>query len=326
MDPNILEILKSITIQCKYTKWYISIINNALNNIREGYTEKHHIIPKSFDTLIEKSHIDSKSNLVKLTAKEHFIVHLLLLKMFKDKTMKKKMNYAFFQLKRCNQYQHRYVTSRLYDLIKKEKRVYHRLYIGEKVYYVDVENAKHIEYLLSIGATYTMTESYKIGRVGNMKGKKHTLESKEKIRKAHQSIEKTWLKNISHEDYLRRAEKGANTKRKNRERNPLYYEKADKSRSEKMRAKIDDGTLDFSGEKNPRFGAIVSKETREKIAVAAQRRNNNGLSHREVYDIYIAPNLEIGLKYSQIAKKIPYKISAVSVRKITLKFREESSQ
>lgn len=60
----------------KYTKWYNSIIENAkLRVIQTGYTEKHHIIPRSLGGN------DEPANLVKLTAKEHFICHLLLTKM-----------------------------------------------------------------------------------------------------------------------------------------------------------------------------------------------------------------------------------------------------
>lgn len=61
----------------KYTNWYYMIINGALDRAlsKEIYTEKHHIIPKSLGGG------NSKSNLVTLTAKEHFVCHLLLTKM-----------------------------------------------------------------------------------------------------------------------------------------------------------------------------------------------------------------------------------------------------
>ena len=34
-------------LQNKYTKWYFNIISNVQNRDISGYTEKHHIIPKS---------------------------------------------------------------------------------------------------------------------------------------------------------------------------------------------------------------------------------------------------------------------------------------
>jgi hypothetical protein len=64
-------------LQNKYTSVYNSIIERAKSRIlpKEIYTENHHIIPKSL------SGTDDSANLVKLTAREHFICHLLLPKM-----------------------------------------------------------------------------------------------------------------------------------------------------------------------------------------------------------------------------------------------------
>lgn len=59
----------------KYTDWYMKIINNAKNRPIVGYIEKHHIIPRSLEGT------DDKDNIVKLTAREHFVCHLLLTKM-----------------------------------------------------------------------------------------------------------------------------------------------------------------------------------------------------------------------------------------------------
>lgn len=60
----------------KYTKWYFNIINQSkIEPSKEVYFEIHHIIPKSLGGS------DDHSNLVKLTARKHFICHLLLTKM-----------------------------------------------------------------------------------------------------------------------------------------------------------------------------------------------------------------------------------------------------
>jgi hypothetical protein len=75
-------------IDNKYTKWYISIIQNAeVRILQDIYYEKHHIIPKSLGGE------NDKNNLVKLTAKEHFICHKLLVKMLTGKN-KAKMYFA----------------------------------------------------------------------------------------------------------------------------------------------------------------------------------------------------------------------------------------
>jgi len=59
----------------KYTKWYYLIVTNAKTRKLTDYTEKHHIIPKSLGGN------NSKQNLVNLTAREHFVCHMLLTKM-----------------------------------------------------------------------------------------------------------------------------------------------------------------------------------------------------------------------------------------------------
>jgi hypothetical protein len=98
-------------IQNKYHKWYFSIIDNAKNkNIEKG--EKHHIIPKSLGG------DNNKSNIVKLSYKEHFIAHLLLIK-FTMGPEKRKMLYALYLML----YRHPHdkqinLTSRLYEKIK----------------------------------------------------------------------------------------------------------------------------------------------------------------------------------------------------------------
>lgn len=61
----------------KYTKWYNQIIAQAQHRIlpADVYVEIHHIIPRSLGGT------DTKDNLVVLTAREHFVCHLLLTKM-----------------------------------------------------------------------------------------------------------------------------------------------------------------------------------------------------------------------------------------------------
>ena len=59
-------------VENKYFKYYYNIINGAKSRTISGHTETHHIIPRSMGGL------NNKENLVDLTAKEHFICHLLL--------------------------------------------------------------------------------------------------------------------------------------------------------------------------------------------------------------------------------------------------------
>jgi hypothetical protein len=103
-------------LQNKYTKWYFNIINNAKTRDLQGYKEKHHIIPRCLggDNRIE--------NLVKLTAKEHFICHWLLTKMVSDIVIQKKLLHAFsaFAMKSSNQQRQR-ITAKKYEILKKAR-------------------------------------------------------------------------------------------------------------------------------------------------------------------------------------------------------------
>ena len=66
-----------------YQKIYDSLVNYRLNHpakLEFNYTENHHIIPRSLDRSLEKD----KSNIVNLSAREHFIAHALLVKIYKQ--------------------------------------------------------------------------------------------------------------------------------------------------------------------------------------------------------------------------------------------------
>jgi hypothetical protein len=115
----------SIFIDNKYTAWYYKIISNAQNNGRIGYTESHHIIPKSFFKKRSLSgwldeNPDNPDNIVNLTAKEHFVCHLLLTKMTQGLAYKK----SVYAAKRCRYGKPgtpQYVPSgRVYQIIKEQ--------------------------------------------------------------------------------------------------------------------------------------------------------------------------------------------------------------
>jgi hypothetical protein len=84
---------KNYCLKNKYSKWYFNIIENALargwtKKISPIYVESHHIIPKS---------ILKNNDTVFLTAREHFICHLLLTKML-ESIDKNKMLHALWNI------------------------------------------------------------------------------------------------------------------------------------------------------------------------------------------------------------------------------------
>ena len=61
-----------------YQKIYNSIVERGKNRIFEGYIERHHIVPRCIGGT------DDSSNLVNLTAEEHYVCHQLLVKIYPD--------------------------------------------------------------------------------------------------------------------------------------------------------------------------------------------------------------------------------------------------
>jgi hypothetical protein len=68
--------MKYLEINMDYSKIYINLIERAKIRILEGYSEKHHIVPRCMggDNQIR--------NIVKLTAPEHFLAHQLLVRIY----------------------------------------------------------------------------------------------------------------------------------------------------------------------------------------------------------------------------------------------------
>lgn len=93
------DLIKTHSLNNKYTKWYLSIIETASSRIKNttkrksrqeavallGYVERHHIWPQCLCE--SKDDRLSASNQVYLTAREHFVCHHLLTKMFEGKAM-----------------------------------------------------------------------------------------------------------------------------------------------------------------------------------------------------------------------------------------------
>jgi len=97
-----------------YKKVYDQIIEKRQKDpINEGYSEKHHILPRSLGGS------DNPDNLVRLSAREHFICHYLLAKMYERETNEwYRMNHAFMMMKSESVFNSRYFNSRLYEALK----------------------------------------------------------------------------------------------------------------------------------------------------------------------------------------------------------------
>jgi hypothetical protein len=94
-----------------YLKIYNQIIDRANQRTleKDTYTEKHHIIPRCMGGS------DDSDNIVKLLAREHFICHWLLCRIYPDNN---KLLHAFWMMSNCRK-KNRYVpSSRSYEEAK----------------------------------------------------------------------------------------------------------------------------------------------------------------------------------------------------------------
>lgn len=171
----------------KYSKWYFRIIDSAIargwnRKNTDIYLERHHYVPKSF----------GGSETVYLTAKEHFICHLLLPKMVQSKD-KIKMSFALHRLINGNNKNY-CKSSILYESIRKQnseassersKRWWNSLTENERS--IMRSGSKNSRYGIIIKGTET---ALKIGKAnkGKLSGnnhplwnKQHTEESKKKV-------------------------------------------------------------------------------------------------------------------------------------------------
>lgn len=97
-----------------YQAIYNRLISKALNYPHEGYTEMHHIVPKCMGG------DDSKSNLVKLSAKQHFVAHHLLFKIYGGL----KLAHAWYSMCRVGEGQEgRLVNAKLFNKAKEARSV-----------------------------------------------------------------------------------------------------------------------------------------------------------------------------------------------------------
>lgn len=98
-----------------YNKLYYSIIDRAIGRKKEVGLERHHIIPASCGGT------NKKENLVYLTIREHYICHLLLVKMYKDNSLfRKKMIYALWWMSKTASKKGIKITSRTYEFARNQ--------------------------------------------------------------------------------------------------------------------------------------------------------------------------------------------------------------
>lgn len=170
---NLIQVYPDIFIQNKYLKHYQFLINRSLTRKKETnvYYEKHHYVPKS---------ILKNKNVVHLTAREHYIAHLLLSKCV-NINYRKKMIFAVTSMKfkilpkiKCN--------SKLYDKFQKESNIQRSEYMRNRI--VSQETKEKIRNTLT-GFKHTQETKHKMSIYHKSNPRKFTDKQRKAIIRTH---------------------------------------------------------------------------------------------------------------------------------------------
>lgn len=113
MTLDIIQVLgqRSIDGSAHLLNRYVKFIQHCSKTAFEGYTENHHIIPRSFTN-------DNRSgNLIKLSARHHYIAHLLLAKATNNPKMIKALHKMIYSVTGDVQRTYK-ITSRVYKYLR----------------------------------------------------------------------------------------------------------------------------------------------------------------------------------------------------------------
>jgi len=167
-------------INNKYKSWYDSIIQKAKVRNLSGYKEKHHILPRCLGGK------DNQENLVELTAREHFIVHMLLCKFTKG-LARIKMLYAFnFMSVVRNKNRDYKINSKIAQKLRLE-------FFSNKPKHTSESKLKMSRSRIGIKLSKETRKKVGLAQIGNKKalGLKHSEETKNRIRNANKGNKHT---------------------------------------------------------------------------------------------------------------------------------------
>jgi len=164
-----------------YEKIYQQLMDRAQPRTLPGYKERHHIVPKCIGG------DNSISNLVYLTAREHFIAHKLLCEIYPDNS---KLHYALWMMSNKtqsgNQQRLYNISNREYDRIKlliseTRKSFTHSDDSKKKISQSNKGKISWNKGLSHSDDTRQKISTANKGKIAHNKGKKHTVESRQKM-------------------------------------------------------------------------------------------------------------------------------------------------
>lgn len=215
-----------------YQQIYNQLISKRQQEIPEGYTEKHHIIPKCLGGT------NDKENLVKLTAREHFIVHQLLVKIYPEN---KNLILAVIRFsKPINKFN--IGKSKIYEWIRIEcaKRASElmkgRIFTEEHRKKISMFQSKSYEEKYGCDAAKTLKQKRitQTSGTGNpMYGKVQSIESKEKMSNTQLEVYKQRFDEIG--NYQTDEHRRKNSESNSGENNGMYGKSHSDETKQKMR-------------------------------------------------------------------------------------------
>lgn len=187
-------------IRTKYLTWYENLVAKAKSrSLLEGYVERHHVIPVSLGG-------NNKSeNIITLTAREHYIAHLLLWKMSMDKKSHNKMTMALHVMVNGSGHKKQnrsyLVPSRIYEANRKEYvQVISEIMSGpDNKWRGQKHSAESLEKMKAWQRDPVIKQQQRervTGKNNPMFGKTHSEEMKKRIAK---SVAATWTEDLKAE-------------------------------------------------------------------------------------------------------------------------------
>ena len=224
--------------QQNYNNLIIKARNRLLCNV---YIEKHHIIPRSMGGS------NLSGNIVNLTAKEHYVAHHLLWKIYKNQSM----TYAFWNM--CNTRNNSdTITARVYETIRKDV---------SEISKIRMQQPGVREHLSNINNGHIVTEVTKRKISLSLTGRKQSLEEINKRIETNRTNSK--LLGKTYEEI--HGTEIANERKKN-----LSIKNTGKTQSPESKAKRSESLR----------GKVCSDETKKKIS-----ESHKGLVQSEVSNI-----------------------------------------
>ena len=169
----------------KYTSIYNKLIERARFRKLDGYVEKHHVIPRS---------LVKTNDVVKLTAREHILCHLLLTKMT-DKNVSYKMLWALHRMMSGSKKFHpgrnkpmsrayEYARLKFIQLLKQPKSKEHKNKIAQSLrgHKVSKETLTKIR-LTKDSRQYVVSNETKLKMSNSAKGKPKSEETRQRMSK-----------------------------------------------------------------------------------------------------------------------------------------------